>query len=307
MVVENGLECNNTQSHVNTKIKRKLKIVNDPDTKIEIIADDDQRAKHHLESQNVAELNTDYCDNNLFYRSKIKRCITIPFHKISRSPHIKDVLTLEVSKMLEGKCSIEGYVCPGSIQITQHSCGRLHGGNVIFDVDISCLMCLPNEHTKISCVAKTITQAGIRAVAVGLKPGAVSPIEVFLSRDMNLQMNPNGCSKAIVECFGRVREGDTIVVEIIGRRFVLNDTHITIIALLDAIESSKFEIRKHGGNQENESVSREIAKKGKKKGVTVVSEMKSVMPISGGDDGGHTKDAPITGKRTYNRKIKSSL
>jgi DNA-directed RNA polymerase subunit E'/Rpb7 len=170
--------------------------------------------------------NTDYCDPTLFSQKKIERSITVPFHKIARSTNISEVLKREMSAMLEGKCSIEGYICPGSIIIIQHSCGRLNGGNVIFDVTMSCLICLPNEQEKISCVVKTITQAGIRAVAKGLKPGSISPIEVFLSRDMNMNV------KHITEYFMRVKESDTIVVEIIGRRFVLNDTHVTIIGIL---------------------------------------------------------------------------
>ena len=169
---------------------------------------------------------TDYCDHTLFSQKQIIRSITVPFHKIARSTNIAEVLKFEMSAMLEGKCSIEGYICPGSIIIIQHSCGRLNGGNVIFDVTMSCLICLPNEQEKISCVVKTITQAGIRAVAKGLKPGSISPIEVFLSRDMNMNV------KHITEYFMRVKESDTIVVEIIGRRFVLNDTHVTIIGIL---------------------------------------------------------------------------
>lgn len=169
---------------------------------------------------------TDYCDPTLFSQKTINRSITIPFHKIARSTNISEVLKREMSVMLEGKCSIEGYVCPGSIIIIQNSCGRLNGGNVIFDVTLSCLICLPNEQQMISCVVKTITQAGIRAVAKGLQPGSISPIEVFLSRDMNMNV------KHITEYFMRVKECDTIVVEIIGRRFVLNDTHVTIIGIL---------------------------------------------------------------------------
>ena len=169
---------------------------------------------------------TDYCDPTLFSQKTINRSITVPFHKIARSTNISEVLKREMSAMLEGKCSIEGYICPGSIIIIQHSCGRLNGGNVIFDVTLSCLICLPNEQERISCVVKTITQAGIRAVAKGLQPGSISPIEVFLSRDMNMNV------KHITEYFMRVKEGDTIVVEIIGRRFVLNDTHVTIIGIL---------------------------------------------------------------------------
>jgi hypothetical protein len=41
------------------------------------------------------------------------------------------------------------------------------------------------------------------------------------------------------ELFPRIEENDILTVEIIGRRFVLHDTHVTIIAmLLDAASPS---------------------------------------------------------------------
>ena len=165
-----------------------------------------------------------YCDESLFHKAQIKRIITVPFYKISHlNKDIKSLLHDEMAARYEGKCSMEGYVCPGSISIFKYSCGTLSAGNIRYDVVADCLVCLPDEHTQIKCIAKTITQAGIRGIATKLQVGSVSPIEVFLSRDMNIRNN---------ELFCRVEEGDILTVEIIGRRFVLNDTHVTIIALL---------------------------------------------------------------------------
>jgi hypothetical protein len=169
-----------------------------------------------------------FCDENLFYKAQIKRTITVPFYKVSLSKHdIKGLLHEEMISRYEGKCSIEGYICPGSISIFRYSCGTLSAGNVGYDVIADCLVCLPDEHTQIKCMAKTITQAGIRGIATQLQVGCVSPIEVFLSRDMNIKNN---------SLFSRVEEGDILTVEIIGRRFVLNDTHVTIIAMLLNVE-----------------------------------------------------------------------
>ena len=225
------------ENSADVKKKLKLKIVSSSNTTVSEINDKHSPVNiKHVDSHNMIPLldshdtgDSNYCDIELFTKTKIHRSITVPFHRIARSSKIVDVLNKEMSNMLEGKCSIEGYVCPGTTEIIQHSCGRLNGGNVIFDVDLNCLICLPNEQTKISCVAKTITQAGIRAVAKGLQPGSTSPIEVFLSRDMNMHSNS-------AEQFLLVKEGDILIVEIIGRRFVLNDTHVTIIALLNKID-----------------------------------------------------------------------
>lgn len=163
-----------------------------------------------------------YCDPDLFKKQRIKRTLMVPFYKITKGVNVTELLTTELSKQLEGYCSIEGYICPKSVSIYAHSYGRLSAANIVFDIVADCLVCFPDEHTVIKCVAKTITQAGIRAGATQLIPGHISPIEVFLSRDMNYNN----------ELFSRIEENDILSVEIIGRRFVLHDTHVTIIGML---------------------------------------------------------------------------
>lgn len=176
-----------------------------------------------VESEDV----TPYCDPELFVKQRIRRTLSIPFYKINKSMNITQLLRSQLAKSVEGRCSVEGYISPNSISICSHSCGTLAAGNINFDITADCLVCFPDEHKIIKCIAKTITQAGIRAGARYLQHGNVSPIEVFLSRDMNSQMR---------ELFSRIEENDILTVEIIGRRFVLHDTHVTIIAmLLDAV------------------------------------------------------------------------
>ena len=228
------------------KPKRILKIIAKDQTKLKgIITEPDNKTSeptlsstttihNHNHNHNHTHTNetlresitTDYCDPSLFQERQIHRIITIPFLEISRTKNIQKILTCELSDRLDGKCSNEGYICPNSIQLIRHSCGTLAGANITFDVDLKCLICLPNEQTKIICVAKTITQAGIRGVAKGLNTGTVSPIEVFISRDMNMKN---------AKLFNEVREGYSLCVEIIARRFVLNDSHVTIIAMLHEI------------------------------------------------------------------------
>ena len=169
-----------------------------------------------------------YCDPSLFAKQQIKRRLVIPFYRIKQPVDVKQLLMTELSKQLDGHCSIEGYIIPNSISISTHSCGTLNGANIVFDIVAECLICFPEEHSVIKCIARTITQAGIRAGATGLRPGCVSPIEVFLSRDMNIKNS---------ELFNRIEESDILTVEIIGRRFVLHDTHVTVIAMLLQAES----------------------------------------------------------------------
>ena len=172
-----------------------------------------------------------YCDPTLFTKKQVNRKLTIPFYKIKQGVDVKQLLEKELAKNLEGRCSIEGYICPSSISIHSYSCGTLSGANIVFDIVTDCLICFPDEHCVIKCVARTITQAGIRAGAMDLRMGCVSPIEVFLSRDMNMKNS---------ELFARIEENDILTVEIIGRRFVLHDTHVTVIAMLIDAESPPY-------------------------------------------------------------------
>jgi hypothetical protein len=189
-------------------------------------------ASAHLPEITNFNSSTSYCDPSLFTKQTIKRALTIPFHKIKYGTNVSYLLTSELAKRIEGHCSVEGYICPNSIKIISHSCGTLCGANIVFDIVADCLICFPKEHSVIQCVVKTITQAGIRAGASQLQPGSISPIEVFLSRDMNMKHS---------ELFSRIQENDLLTVEVIGRRFVLHDTHVTVIAMLIDAKSQLVE------------------------------------------------------------------
>ena len=71
---------------------------------------------------------------------------------------------------------------------------------------------------EITCVAKNITKAGIRA-ELNMD---ISPVVIFVARDHHY----------VSPLFNKVVEGDEIVVKIIGQRFELNDINICAIAEL---------------------------------------------------------------------------
>ena len=67
-----------------------------------------------------------------------------------------------------------------------------------------------------NCIAKTVTQAGIRAHACA-EP---SPVVIYISREMQDSQS---------RTMDSVKPGDELIVRIIGRRFELNDKHVSII------------------------------------------------------------------------------
>ena len=70
----------------------------------------------------------------------------------------------------------------------------------------------------IDCVVKNITKAGIRAETNEEK----SPVVIFIARDHHY----------LSHNFSDINEADQIQIRIIGQRFELNDTYISIIAEL---------------------------------------------------------------------------
>ena len=148
----------------------------------------------------------------------INRNIVLPITNIGKN--IKETLEKSIAFNFEGKCLVEGFIKPNSSKIITYSSGIIERGNQIsFEVIFECDICFPVEGTKISCIAKNITKAGIRAESAFDVP---SPIVVFIARDHHYNMAE----------FGAVKEDDKITVRVIGQRFELNDKFISIIGEL---------------------------------------------------------------------------
>lgn len=146
----------------------------------------------------------------------ITKLVTINIINIGNN--IKEVLEKVIASQIEGKCIVEGYIQPRSTQILTFSSGLISGSEIAFNVVFQCNVCYPVEGMLINCVAKHINKAGIRAETKELP----SPVVIFVARDHNY-MSP---------VFAQVKENDDIKVRVIGQRFELNDTYISIIAEL---------------------------------------------------------------------------
>lgn len=154
-------------------------------------------------------------NSNIYSPCMLTRNITVPITAIGKDTkrNIENVLC----SLIEGKCTVEGYVKPGSIEIKTYSSGLVRGTNVIFVVVFSCMVCYPVEGMNVLCIVKTVTKAGVTA---DIKGDAVSPMIVFIARDHHYS-NPE---------FSKLKEGDEVLVRVIGQRFELNDKYISVIA-----------------------------------------------------------------------------
>ena len=154
----------------------------------------------------------------IYSRCLITRNIVLPITNIGKN--IKEVIEDNIKSNFEGKCLVEGFIKPNSAKIITYSSGIIYrGSSVSFQVIFECEVCFPVEGMLISCVAKNITKAGIRAESANEVP---SPVIVFISKDHHYN----------VAHFNDVKEGDKINVRVIGQRFELNDKYVSIIGEL---------------------------------------------------------------------------
>jgi DNA-directed RNA polymerase subunit E'/Rpb7 len=160
----------------------------------------------------------------IYSRCLITRNILLPITSIGKN--IKETIEKYSTINFEGKCVVEGFIKPGSIKIITYSSGLIQGTNISFEVVFECEICCPVEGMLVSCVAKNITKAGIRAESADEVP---TPVVVFIARDHHYSVSQ----------FANIQEEDKFVARVIGQRFELNDKYVSIIAELVVEKAQK--------------------------------------------------------------------
>jgi len=148
---------------------------------------------------------------------QITKNIILPITAVGKN--LLQTLENTITKMVGGKCIVEGYVKPETIRVITFSSGVVKGENIIFDVVFNCEVCYPVSGMKFNCIAKNITKAGIRSESADEQP---SPYILFIARD-HYYAN---------EYFNSIEENEKFVARVIAQRYELNDKYISIIAEL---------------------------------------------------------------------------
>ena len=154
----------------------------------------------------------------VYSQSILTRTVKVEMKHVGKN--INEILLGVLQTQYEGKCSAEGYIKPFSIVIIDISSGLVIANMVSFDVVFQCQVCLPVEGMEIMCSVINVTKAGIRCESTE-NP---SPLIVFVARDHHYSSDE----------FMNVKEKHIIRVKVIGQRFELNDTQISIIGELMA-------------------------------------------------------------------------
>ena len=155
---------------------------------------------------------------SLYIKNIIAKRLSVPIKYIGTN--IAEVLETILKNNFAGKCSIEGYVKYDSIKIITFSSGNIVGNIAIFTVVFEYQVCNPPQGMRISCAVKNITNAGILA---RIDDSEFSPLNIFIARDHHYN----------IPYFSELKEGDIIMIRVIGQRFELNDPFVSVIGELE--------------------------------------------------------------------------
>ena len=138
--------------------------------------------------------------------------------------NIVDIILNKLRNKIEGRCIKQGYVKKNSVQIINRSAGKIYDGHftgdIVYKIKFSVEVCNPPEGQIINCIAHNINKMGILA-GIGTNPRD-SPLAILLPRHQHQDK----------DLFKDISVGDSISVEIIGKKFELHDNKIHIVASL---------------------------------------------------------------------------
>lgn len=157
-------------------------------------------------------------NSNIYLKSVLNRSLLIKYNNLGSN--LNDTLSSLIEKSIGGICIEEGYVKPKSINILTYSNGVVKGDKVQFDVVLECEICNLSQGTIINCIVENVTKAGIKANV----NDDYNPLIIFVARDHNY----------LNDDFSKIEIGAEISVKILGQRYELNDTQISIIGKLES-------------------------------------------------------------------------
>ena len=165
----------------------------------------------------------------IYTKQILTKRITLKIYEIGNN--LTELIEKKLKKIYENICTNDGYIKSDSIQQISYSSGTIEGENILFDVCFECLVFKPVEGMIIyNCIVNNISRAGIKAEV----NSEISPAIIFIAKDHAYDS----------EYFNSIKESDTINVKVIGFRYELKDSKISIIASLIEKRNIKIVLNK---------------------------------------------------------------
>lgn len=130
----------------------------------------------------------------------------------------RDEVLNRLKLKVEGICTKHGFIRPDSIELHKVCIGRVEiiglNGNTTYDVQFWADVCNPLLGSVIRCKVSNVNKFGILAEAEGVVEAIVAKNSVNIHSEVELD---------------KIRIGDDILVEVLGKKYELNDKKISII------------------------------------------------------------------------------
>jgi DNA-directed RNA polymerase subunit E'/Rpb7 len=178
---------------------------------------------------------------NIYFNNIVKKKIIVnPKHMGNIDNYIESYLKTNY----EGKCIAEGYVKPDTIKIVRRSIGAITGsrfsGDVTYIIEYSAEICNPVIGNVIECKVKNINKLGLLCNN--------GPVTVIVGKKFHDNL----------EDINKIKEGDSINVEIIARKIQLNKEEIQVVGKIfsnnTSTTSSKKNVKKTMVNSDITSI-----------------------------------------------------
>jgi DNA-directed RNA polymerase subunit E'/Rpb7 len=150
---------------------------------------------------------------------RVQLCEKVKLEPAFLSKDYKEEVLRRLKAKVEGICSKHGYIKPDSIDIYKICTGRVEliglNGNSMFDVYFFADVCNPLLGSIIKCQVSNINKFGILAEAGNIIEAIIAKNSVSIQSDIDLE---------------KVRIGDEVFIEVLGKKYELNDKKISLIA-----------------------------------------------------------------------------
>jgi DNA-directed RNA polymerase subunit E'/Rpb7 len=153
-------------------------------------------------------------DKNIFYSTVIWNRILITADDINKS--LDDTIHNILVENNEGKCVREGFIKEDSIKLLKRSVPYVYGnqmnGKLYVDVLYETEICCPMRGNIIECNIEKLNKLGILASS--------GPLSIIIARDFHKNK----------DLFKGLKENTSITIEIIDKKFNINEKKISVIA-----------------------------------------------------------------------------
>lgn len=150
----------------------------------------------------------------------------------SEDINIEELLVEKLAARLQGKCSLHGYVVPGSLHYVSRSMGYIENGrftgDIVYHVQAEGKVLYPPDGTILQARVEKMNQMGMFAVyevkdEKNPESDTYPAIKVILPRDLHTGDDP------LADEFNSVEPGDYVELEIKKSRFQVNDEFVLCV------------------------------------------------------------------------------